>query len=268
MNCRILKNRKCVITQGYNNSHQGIDIVGEDNTLDFIIAHSDGKVIFIQDGYDNVKGSTGNSSYGNCIKIEHLNGYCTLYAHLDKGIISLNGKNIKKGQILGYMGNSGNAYGKHLHFEVWKDNVRVNPINYLDNELIITNELKYKVGDIVQINGVYVSSISDEKLIPNITKGKITKIIENAKNPYLLEDGKIGWINDNCVVEKPKNKYLINSSYTGNSIVDALNKINIDSSFKFRCKLAKINNINNYSGTIVQNIYMLNLLKNGKLKYN
>jgi len=267
MNCRILKNGKCIITQGYNNNHQGIDIVGEDNTLDFITAHSDGKVIFVQDGYDNIKGSTGNSSYGNCIKIDHLNGYCTLYAHLDKGIISLNGKNIKKGQILGYMGDSGNAYGKHLHFEVWKDNIRINPTEYLNKELVIANELKHKVGDTVQINGVYISSISDKKMIPIIDNGKITKIIENVKNPYLLEDGKIGWINDDCIIKKEKTKYLINSSYTGNSIVDALKQINIDSSYAYRNQLAKLNNINNYSGTSEQNIYMLNLLKNGNLKY-
>lgn len=61
---------------------------------------------------------------------------------------------------------------------------------------------KYKVGDTVTINGVYVSSESPQKLNPNITKGKITRISPGAKNPYLLEDGRIGWVNDDCIVSE------------------------------------------------------------------
>lgn len=57
-----------------------------------------------------------------------------------------------------------------------------------------------KVGDTVTINGVYVSSDSTEKLTPAITKGTITRIVEGARNPYLLDNGNIGWVNDNCIV--------------------------------------------------------------------
>lgn len=57
-----------------------------------------------------------------------------------------------------------------------------------------------KVGDVVTINGVYVSSTSTSKLRPLKTKGKITKIIAGARNPYLLENGNIGWVNDACIV--------------------------------------------------------------------
>lgn len=67
-----------------------------------------------------------------------------------------------------------------------------------------TPTYKHKVGEVVTINGVYVSSTSTAKLRPTITKGTITKIV-NARNPYLLDDGKIGWVNDDCIVEeKPK----------------------------------------------------------------
>lgn len=59
---------------------------------------------------------------------------------------------------------------------------------------------KYKVGDVVNINGVYVSSDSTEKLNPAITRGTITRIIEGANNPYLLDNGNIGWVNDSCIV--------------------------------------------------------------------
>ena len=61
--------------------------------------------------------------------------------------------------------------------------------------------MKHKVGDVVEINGVYVSSNSTEKLVPKIKKGTITKIVEGARNPYLLDNGNIGWVNDECIVD-------------------------------------------------------------------
>ena len=60
--------------------------------------------------------------------------------------------------------------------------------------------LSRKEGDVVTINGVYVSSTSTQKLRPLKTKGTITKIIEEARNPYLLDNGNIGWVNDDCIV--------------------------------------------------------------------
>ena len=60
---------------------------------------------------------------------------------------------------------------------------------------------KWKVGDTVVINGVYVSSVSTEKLTPLVNSGTITMIIPTARNPYLLDDGNIGWVNDDCIVD-------------------------------------------------------------------
>ena len=68
-----------------------------------------------------------------------------------------------------------------------------------------------KVGDTVTINGVYISSTSTSKLRPLKTKGKITKIVAGARNPYLLENGNIGWVNDACIVSTttaPKKKSI------------------------------------------------------------
>ncbi len=69
-----------------------------------------------------------------------------------------------------------------------------------------TATLKYKVGDTVTINGVYVSSTSDKKYKPAKSKGKITKIVEGARNPYLLENGDMGWTNDSCIVTNVASK--------------------------------------------------------------
>lgn len=58
-----------------------------------------------------------------------------------------------------------------------------------------------KLGDVVVINGVYTSSSSDKKLKPAVTSGTITKILNGARNPYLLNNGNIGWINEDCIVD-------------------------------------------------------------------
>lgn len=238
--CRVLEKGQCEITQEYSNNHNAVDIVGANYTLDYVVAHSDGKVVFYQDGLENMKGSTGNNSYGNFVKIDHGNGYYTLYAHMQKGLLVKNGDYVKKGQRIGYMSDSGNAYGGHLHFEVRnKDDVKINPIIYLDSDLPknIIGTLKYKLGDIVKINKVYVSSESVNPLNPLITEGKITRIIESARNPYLLDDGNIGWVNDNCIIDEKtdirtiKNCYYLNlrtsASYGNNiySVVQAGTKV-------------------------------------------
>lgn len=56
------------------------------------------------------------------------------------------------------------------------------------------------IGDVVEINGVYTSSTSTEKLNPLVTVGTITKILDGKPNPYLLNDGDIGWVNDDCII--------------------------------------------------------------------
>ena len=69
--------------------------------------------------------------------------------------------------------------------------------------------MKHKIGEVVEINGVYVSSNSTEKLTPKITKGTITRIVEGARNPYLLDNGNIGWVNDDCIVEPQPTDYKL-----------------------------------------------------------
>lgn len=57
------------------------------------------------------------------------------------------------------------------------------------------------VGDVVTITGIFVSSTSTKRLNPSRTKGTITKIVLGAKNPYLLDNGNLGWTNDGCIVD-------------------------------------------------------------------
>lgn len=74
--------------------------------------------------------------------------------------------------------------------------------NKINSAPVPTTPMKHSVGEGVEINGVYVSSESEEMLMPAVTRGVITKIVEGARNPYLLDNGNIGWVNDGCIVEE------------------------------------------------------------------
>lgn len=149
---RVLKNGDNQITEGYSDTHQAVDLVKYKNKSDLVIAHSKGKVVFVQTGFKNEKGSTGNRSYGNCVKIEHRDGYTTLYAHLSEVYVK-KGQIVKQGQVIGKMGDSGNAYGVHLHFELRKGDKRIDPTPYLNADLPNSSSsisCIYRVWDNVQ----------------------------------------------------------------------------------------------------------------------
>ncbi len=134
MSSRILQKGKNRITQAFTSEHKGIDIGRSHITGEPIIAHSAGKVILLQTGQKNNKTAAGNASYGNFVKINHGNGYATLYAHLASVTVT-SGEKVAQGQVIGTMGNTGRSFGMHLHFEVRKDNVRIDPTPYLEADL-------------------------------------------------------------------------------------------------------------------------------------
>jgi murein DD-endopeptidase MepM/ murein hydrolase activator NlpD len=85
-----------------------------------IIAPADGLVI--NTGFD--------SQDGKFIKIEHGHGFSTAYLHLSR-IGVKQGARVKKGEIIGYVGDTGRSTGSHLHYSVLVNNVQVNPRKYL-----------------------------------------------------------------------------------------------------------------------------------------
>lgn len=139
---RLLKNYKNKVSKKYIvGIHNGIDIIGEigatGNTgaVDYILAHSDGQVVEVRKDYKTTD-KTGRS-YGNYIKLKHDDGYYTLYAHLKYNSIPLKQNDkVTKGQVIGFMGNTGYSKGVHLHFEVRdiKDN-KIDPTNFIDSDL-------------------------------------------------------------------------------------------------------------------------------------
>ena len=128
----------CEITQEYKGTaHNGIDIVNQGYTLGYITAHSDGVVV----GCRNNCNGFEKGSYGNYVKIKHDNGYYTLYGHMAYNTVRVSvGQRVSKGEILGYMGNTGYSFGGHLHFEVRNpSDVRIDPTPYLDADLPSTS---------------------------------------------------------------------------------------------------------------------------------
>ena len=104
-------------------------------TLDNIVAHSDGTVVeVISNVTESIPYEVTNP--GNMIKIKHNDFYQTRYLYLAYGSVKVKvGDKVKKGQIIGYMGDTGNAFGKHLHFEILKNNNKIDPTYYLDTDL-------------------------------------------------------------------------------------------------------------------------------------
>jgi len=74
------------------------------------------------------------SGYGKVIIIDHGYGYESLYAHMSKMIVKP-GENVKRGQVIGYVGNTGRSTGPHLHYEVRKNGKAVNPVHFFFQDL-------------------------------------------------------------------------------------------------------------------------------------
>ncbi len=98
--------------------HRGVDIAAWPGTP--VRATADGVVSFA--------GWSGGS--GKLVVIEHGFGFTTCYAHNKKIVVKV-GQEVKRGQIIAYVGSTGNVTGPHVHYEVWIDGKAVNPYKYL-----------------------------------------------------------------------------------------------------------------------------------------
>ena len=97
--------------------HTGLDMISPQGTE--VLASAGGVVREV------TKSAKG---LGNVVSIDHGNGYTTRYAHLDDIKVS-SGQRVQKGKLIGHVGMSGNSFAPHLHYEVLKDTVRVDPLH-------------------------------------------------------------------------------------------------------------------------------------------
>ncbi len=103
--------------------HPGMDFAAPEGTE--IYATGDGVVLAADDK---------SQGYGNRVIINHGFGYQTLYGHMTKFAVK-EGQKVKRGQIIGYVGSTGLSTAPHVHYEVTKNNERMNPINYYYSDL-------------------------------------------------------------------------------------------------------------------------------------
>ncbi|MCY7411211.1 MAG: M23 family metallopeptidase [Chitinophagales bacterium] len=103
--------------------HEGLDFSAPTGTP--VHATGNGVVSNVEYGY---------TGYGNHVTLTHMVGYKTMYAHLSR-IIVKNGQKINRGDLIGYVGSSGKSTAPHLHYEVWKNGRKIDPINFFFNDL-------------------------------------------------------------------------------------------------------------------------------------
>jgi murein DD-endopeptidase MepM/ murein hydrolase activator NlpD len=99
--------------------HSGVDIAADPGRP--VRATADGIVSF----------SDWSGGSGNLVALEHGFGFSTYYAH-NKMLNVKVGQKVKRGDIIGYIGSTGNSTGPHVHYEVWREGKPMNPLNYLE----------------------------------------------------------------------------------------------------------------------------------------
>ena len=104
--------------------HEGVDIITNIGTP--VNASGGGKVDFV--GY--------KGGFGLCIEIDHGFGYRTVYGHLSANLVSIDQK-VSRGQIIAKTGNSGLSSGPHLHYEIQHNGVKLNPMDFIFDDLRI-----------------------------------------------------------------------------------------------------------------------------------
>ena len=109
---------------GYTRMHYGIDISASYGTK--IYASDGGVVITSEESY----------SYGNYVMIAHGNGRYTLYAHMSVRLVSVDDV-VSQGDVIGYVGATGYATGPHIHFEIYENDERVDPLQFFSNYTIL-----------------------------------------------------------------------------------------------------------------------------------
>ncbi|MBR4692525.1 MAG: peptidoglycan DD-metalloendopeptidase family protein [Oscillospiraceae bacterium] len=109
---------------GYWRMHNGIDIGASYGTK--IYASDGGIVITSEESY----------SYGQYVMIAHGNGRYTLYAHMSQRLVKVD-DTVSQGQVIGYVGATGYATGPHIHFEIYENDVRVDPLQFFSNYVIL-----------------------------------------------------------------------------------------------------------------------------------
>ncbi len=187
-------------TRNDSRTHNGIDLIGKNKSIDKVVAIADGVVIT----------SKKSKSAGNYVEIKHANNFVSRYLHMkDKSVLVKKGDIVRKGDIIGTMGNTGNSSGAHLHLGILDKNGKViDPLPYLLGEknfnIVIDNDYyKNFVLNVQRVLNVKQDGIAG----PNTLKNTITVSSKtNRKQPIV----------------KVIQEYLYNIGYTEVGKIDGI----------------------------------------------
>lgn len=148
MKDRVINDSVNRITQGYiPGVHRGVDLGWRsDESQNEVHSNCKGTVYLTMDNIPD--GSEYGGGWGNYVLIRHPNGLFSRYAHLKSGLRVKQGQAVDESTILGIIGSSGRAYGRHLHYEVQTSSSsadRIDPTPYLSKPIYEeTSKLKYQ----------------------------------------------------------------------------------------------------------------------------
>lgn len=192
------------VSQGYDaTKHTGIDISAEQGVA--VIAAADGTVSHVQTWDGST--TTGDQSYGNMVQITHADERTTLYAHLSKVLVS-SGDSVSAGETIGYVGNTGNADGAHLHFEVRQSGQTVDPRPFITGGNPEDPQKKFE--ELLEKYGGYIAEDGQLRTLD----GR-----EAIDKPLAEIEAEAGmnvpvFYASNVTVSESRSTYLINIGYT------------------------------------------------------
>ena len=192
------------VSQGYDaTKHTGIDISAEQGVA--VIAAADGTVSHIQTWDGST--TTGDQSYGNMVQITHADERTTLYVHLSKVLVS-SGDSVSAGETIGYVGNTGNADGAHLHFEVRQSGQTVDPRPFITGGNPEDPQKKFE--ELLEKYGGYIAEDGQLRTLD----GR-----EAIDKPLAEIEAEAGmnvpvFYASNVTVSESRSTYLINIGYT------------------------------------------------------
>lgn len=282
---KVLKRGYHRMTLDYGNTysngsfHKGCDFTGNtsvDDGYDYVVAIADGTVISCQNTISGVIKDTGTAGMGNYVYIEHDNGFRSRYQHMKKGSVTVKkGDKVKAGQVIGYIGNTGNSSGRHLHFDI-------STTGKVAGGTYVASQNRTYFDPKPYLNGTKTLS---KNTVTATAKKSVSEIAKDIIN------GVGEWKNCNGAARKTKlesmgynyaevqaeiNKQLRTSSkyfpkYEGKSTqIDVVLKdigvpTNYYGNWSKRKPIAKANGISVYIGSSSQNLKLVNLAKQGKL---
>lgn len=226
----VLKGNNHYITLDYGNTysngsfHKGIDLVASDVANkggDYIVAFADGTVTSCVNSFSGTTDDTKTTaSMGNYVIIDHGNGYKTRYMHMLKGSVKVKaGDKVKKGQVIGYMGNTGNSSGRHLHFDIsynkstfggYISNSRyyLDPKPYLKGlkafgkiETVANDTSKYVVNVKTFLNVRKEPSVNS-KILGMLSKGTVVEKVGSRGDWTQIKGPVNGWVMTSYLVKK------------------------------------------------------------------